>query len=251
MDIVRFCGMLLAIAACHHDNRGAELPACPASAVRAGPMLCIDRTEVTVAAYSKCVAAGACTLAGTAPTGNGAKDEVIAKLGPLCNGDRVDRQNHPINCVDWAQANAYCKWATGRLPNEAEWELAVRGGTWRTYPWGHEPPSVERVNACGPECAAMFLRTIGSKLTPMYATTDAFEATGPVGSFPAGASPTGALDMAGNVGEWLDDWYKVDEWRVVRGGGWDLTSPEEIAIARRDAAPPGVKSVIVGFRCAY
>lgn len=248
MDTARCCGMILALVACRHDYRAAEPAACPASAVHAGPMLCIDRTEVTVAAYSKCVAAGACTLAGTAPTGNGTKDAVI---GPLCNGNRADRQDHPINCVAWAQANAYCKWAHGRLPNEAEWELAAGGGTERMYPWGNDPPTAERVNACGSECAAMYLRTRGYRFTPMYATTDAFETTGQVGSFPAGASPIGALDMAGNVGEWVADWYQVDWRRVFRGGAWDQTKPEKLAITFRDAARLEVKSVIIGFRCAY
>jgi formylglycine-generating enzyme required for sulfatase activity len=219
--------------------------------VHASPTLCIDKTEVTVAAYSKCVDAQACTLASPTPTGNGAKDAVIAKLGPLCNANKKDRQRHPVNCIDWAQASAYCTWVNGRLPSEAEWELAARGDDARTYPWGDEPPTAKRVNACGPECAAMFKRTLGSKFAPMYTSTDGFEGTGPVGSFPAGASPAGALDMAGNVGEWVTDWFEVNKRRVFRGGGWDQTAPSGLAITRRDAAPPEIKSVIVGFRCAY
>jgi formylglycine-generating enzyme required for sulfatase activity len=238
---------LVLVASC----AGSKAPGCPEGAVAVNGKLCVDRTEVTVAAYDRCVAAGACTLAAQSPTGNGSKDAVIAQLGPLCNGGKADRKQHPINCVSWSQADTYCRWAKGRLPSEAEWELAARGPQPHTYPWGEDPPSPERVNACDSSCAALFERTFGKRPAPMFEASDGYEATAPVGSFPRGASPCGALDMAGNVDEWVSDWYEVDKMRSYRGGGWDLGTVEKLATSYRDAAPPDVKSVIIGFRCVY
>jgi formylglycine-generating enzyme required for sulfatase activity len=223
-------------------------PECPDGSVRVNAGLCMDKTEVTVDAYSRCVAAGACTVAASEVSGHGATDAQIAKLGPLCNADKPDRRQHPINCVDWAQANAYCKWARGRLPSAAEWKLAAGSGP---YPWGDEPPSPTRVNACGPECEAMFERTLGGKFTPLYDTSDGFEATAPVGSYPDGATPLGLLDMAGNVGEWVDDWYEAGKTRLFLGGSWDMSHANTLVIEHRGADDPAVKSVLIGFRCAH
>jgi formylglycine-generating enzyme required for sulfatase activity len=208
----------------------------------------MDKTEVTVGAYAKCVQAGACTVPGDEPSGHGATDETIKKLGPLCNANKPDRQQHPINCVDWDQANAYCTWAKGRLPSKAEWLAAA--GT-RTYPWGDEPLGAKRLNACGPECEAMFERTIGKKFTPLYAESDGFEATAPVGSYPAGATASGILDLAGNVGEWNAEWHEAGKTRLFLGGSWDMGKPEDFASNHKGADAPGVKSVLIGFRCVY
>jgi formylglycine-generating enzyme required for sulfatase activity len=226
---------------------------CPTGMLRVAgsKTACIDKTEVTVEAYRACAAAKHCEAPASAPSGNGIKDAQITKLGPLCNGTHDDRLQHPINCISWTQAAAYCTWAHAHLPTEAEWELAARGGDDRSYPWGAELPSATRVNACGSECSAMFERTFGGKVKPMYAESDGWEATAPVGSFPDGASPSGALDMAGNVGEWVDAWWdRTKKKRVFRGGGWDLTTPARLQTTQRDAAPPDVRSVIIGFRCA-
>ncbi|MBI3245402.1 MAG: SUMF1/EgtB/PvdO family nonheme iron enzyme [Deltaproteobacteria bacterium] len=126
----------------------------------------IDIYEVTVAAYRQCVEAGKCTAPNT---------------GGSCNWNTSDRAQHPINCVDWSQANAYCRWAGKRLPTEAEWEKAARGTDRRVYPWGNAWDA-----------------------TKANVSTNGTVA---VGSYPAGKSPYGALDMSGNVWEWTADWY--------------------------------------------
>jgi formylglycine-generating enzyme required for sulfatase activity len=124
---------------------------------------CIDRTEVTVAAYRRCVEAGTCAAAGVAHEAE-RKDRNAGKSG-------VD--DHPINCVDWSMADAYCKWAGGRLPTEAEWEYAARGSDGRRFPWGSEPPAGHRLNARGSE--------FGRNGT-LYLESDGYESTAPVGS---------------------------------------------------------------------
>jgi formylglycine-generating enzyme required for sulfatase activity len=218
---------------------------------------CIDRTEVTVEAYTRCVAGGRCTAA-PEPGQDG--------LGSLCNGMRADRQNHPINCVDWDQATAYCAFVNKRLPSGAEWEYAARGGDGRTYPWGNEAPSAKRLNACGSECRAVRKR-LGLGDSVMYEDNDGWEATAPVGSFQSGVSPFGALDMAGNVWEWTADWYGAyttgttgtsvnphgpEEGiaRVLRGGGWGINDASGVRGAYRDWYGQAVRYTDLGLRCA-
>jgi formylglycine-generating enzyme required for sulfatase activity len=203
---------------------------------------CIDKTEVTVAAFKDCVAAQKCTATGV---------QVAMKNG--CN--YADQSDHPINCVDWDQAATYCRWAGKRLPTEAEWEYAARGSDGRMYPWGNEMPSGRLLNACGDECS------MGSG---MYAASDGWKETAPVGSFPDGASPFGVLDMAGNVWEWTSDWYggypaagvvnpkgaERGTTRVLRGGGWHSVVTSWVSAASRSWYGPSVHDSYVGFRCA-
>ena len=123
------------------------------------------------------------------------------------------KENHPVVNVTWKDAQAFCVWAGVRLPTEAEWEKAARGTDGRKYPWGNERPTEELCN---------FARNVGD--------------TTPVGRYPKGASPYGVLDMAGNVFEWVNDWYDekyysvspasnpqgpaTGKYRVLRGGSW-------------------------------
>lgn len=204
----------------------------------------IDRTEVTAAQYQRCVEAGACS----APD----------FTGKYCTYDVDGKSDHPINCVDWNQATAYCAWAGRRLPTEAEWEKAARGVDGRIYPWGDawDVQTVPRVN-------------FSDKNDPTGPSTDevddGFAATAPVGSFPSGASPYGALDMAGNVWEWVVDWYnetiytmtrensidpETEPMRVMRGGTWSFSAYDARAANRGRDRPSG-RHETVGFRCVY
>ena len=206
----------------------------------------IDRTEVTNEQYRQCVEAGACD----APTS--------------CNWgwsiyDDGEKGDDPVLCVNWHNADAYCGWAGARLPTEAEWEKAARGTAGQVYPWGDQFDG-SRVNSCDVSCEDD--RADGD-------WDDGYARTAPVGSYPAGASPYGALDMTGNVLEWVADWYDADYYRaspglnpqgpatgnyngyngnVLRGGSWYDTQEGVRSAARNRLDPFGVTDNI-GFRC--
>ncbi len=185
----------------------------------------IDRTEVTAGAYQRCVAAGACRTAG--------RDS-------YCTTRRPQDSTKPINCVAWDQASAFCSWRGERLPTEAEWEYAARGTDGRTYPWGEDPPK-DQLCWDGPGSDLGLGRRRG---------------TCAVGSFPAGASPFGVLDMAGNVWEWTSDRYTAaygeapTELYVVRGGTWFGYDRADVRTTLRFRIDPKRQDYGVGFRCA-
>ncbi len=226
----------------------------PAHAVTVATF-CMDRLEVSAGQYAACAAAGACAPAPTEVSWSGmpAHDSALSRF---CNGGRPDRKDYPINCVDWNSASAYCRWAGKRLPTERQWEFAARGTADRIYPWGNAPPSPQRLNACGSECVQA-LTTLGSSAQALYPSSDGYAGAAPVGSFPAGATPDGILDLAGNVWEWTASYYGPypDEAssgtdRVYRGGGWTYGDPAVFRGARRGHFSPDMRSHNVGFRCA-
>lgn len=218
-----------------------ELDSSKPSHLATAPPFSIDITEVTVDAYRRCVEDAACAV----------PDKKPRELGdPPCNWYERDRGNHPINCVSWYQADAYCKWAGKQLPTEEMWELAARGKTARMFPWG---PGVPGARWGAP-------RDIHERLQGTCRTEDrsSDHDTIPVGCAPLGATPEGVLDLAANVMEWTASpscEYSTgkcdDKLRVVRGGINNILSyPSMIWSVSRGAAEPQVTAPTHGFRCA-
>jgi formylglycine-generating enzyme required for sulfatase activity len=225
----------------------------------------LDRTEVTNAEFGAFISStGYETTAEINGTGGAYLETANAwnyiegaewrrPHGPDSNIDGLDA--HPVVQVSWYDAMAFCEWVEGRLPTEAEWEFAARGPESMLNPWG-DIFEGERVNACDRNC---FLDSRDST------TDDGYEFTAPVGMYLNGASWIGALDMAGNVSEWINDWYDsgyygrspeenpsgpdTGETKVLRGGGWTFIE-EFMRSAHRQHSQPEHRSDRVGFRCA-
>lgn len=208
----------------------------------------MDQVEVTNGMYNLCVQSGVCR-----PPALNSSDNRAEYFG------NAEFNDYPVVHVTWHDANVYCEWAERRLPTEAEWERAARGDDLRNFPWGDELPN---------EYTANFMNLVGD--------------TSRVGSYPEGASPFGVLDMAGNVWEWVADFYRPDYYakspaenpagpsldeifnslRVIRGGSFEedgiflrlahrnaLEGPNPWITSDREGNY-GRSSVKVGFRCA-
>jgi formylglycine-generating enzyme required for sulfatase activity len=203
----------------------------------------IDRTEVTVAQYRACVEAGACSAAGLElpfwP------DEPKPEWAWACNWGRAGREQHPLNCVDWSQAAAYCRWAGKRLPTQEEWEKAARGTDARVHPWG------DRGFTSGAAPVANVADETAKRSQPGWTIAtgydDGYYGTAPVASYPAGESPYGALDMAGNVWEWTSS--AAGRGYVIRGGSWN-DGPAYARASRVFWDFPAARYEDNGFRCA-
>jgi formylglycine-generating enzyme required for sulfatase activity len=189
----------------------------------------LDKTEVTVGAYRACVASHKCAA--------------LQKTSTLCTFDAGETEL-PINCVRWADADAYCRAVGKRLPKEAEWELAARGTAAVRYPWG------------GASTSCAFAATLVTDQTARRCTGNR---PARVGSYPIGASAYGVLDLAGNVEEWTSDWYaeramagaapRSGSSHVLRGGGW-LSPPTSCRTTTRDWGSSVEAGPNVGVRCA-
>ncbi|GAB4421323.1 MAG: hypothetical protein Kow002_10200 [Anaerolineales bacterium] len=179
----------------------------------------MDKVEVTNGMYALCVQAGACKLP-------------FALKSDSRNSyfNNPEFKDYPVVYVGWGEAKAYCEWVGRRLPTEAEWERAARGDDFRIYPWGDQRPDSSLANING---------FVGD--------------TTRVGSFPAGASPFGVLDMAGNVAEWVNDYYDPTYYssaisqnptgpvarsayfnRVVRGGTF-MDAERDVRVSKRSS----------------
>jgi formylglycine-generating enzyme required for sulfatase activity len=204
----------------------------------------LDVTEVTVEAYVACVKAGKCTAAAATVSWDAIREPERTRWSAYCNRDRPDRADHPVNCVDWSRAAAYCAWRGKRLPAEEEWEWAARNARQGTrHPWGNEAPGPQPCwNGAGNDVGQ------GNR-----------DGTCAVGSHPAGDSAAGVKDLAGNVWEWTSSATVLfadsrgrggTPAKIARGGGWADTDPANVSATVRFADLQTLRSADVGFRCA-
>ncbi len=215
----------------------------------------IDKHPVTNGQYQECVADGACRPCfqnNIPPYGTDYFTE-------------AEYADYPVVNVNWYMARDYCEWAGRRLPTEAEWEKAARGTDGRIYPWGDEKYTEEYANICDKDCPPGVRGNIANPNVD-----DGYKGPSPVGSYPKGASPYGALDMAGNVWEWTStaaEFYPYDpddgresqydiadgeKWpeRILRGGPWN-NGIWYIRSSYRYRAVANYHNMNMGFRCAF
>ncbi len=201
----------------------------------------IDKYEVTNRQYRSCVTEGVCT-----------EPRSLSATKYADYFYSVAYDNFPVIWVSWNQATTYCQWAGKRLPTEAEWEKAARGAQFKAYPWGDKKPEDNVANTVANFSAL-------------------FEDVVQVSELEKGISPYGVFNMAGNVAEWVDNWYDIDSYykklppeeltdpkgppespwgkKVIKGGSW-VSLADEITTFSRDAAVPHYSYYNTGFRCA-
>lgn len=218
---------------CTGRGRGCDSDERPAHAVEVTKPFYMAETETTNAQYRRCVEAGVCP----APRDRLAFDD-------------PPQADHPVVHVSWNDATSFCRWIGARLPTEAEWEYTARGGIAApTFPWGDDKP------------VCRFEARNGAK----FDDDDLCDDTGtePAGSYPANGY--GIYDTAGNVWEWVDDWYGESYYgrapradpsgpssgtlRILRGGSW-LSAPVRLRVTNRLGSHPGSQLQNAGFRCA-
>ncbi len=235
----------------YDESRWDEEPACEL------PLFYIAKYETTVAMYADYL-----NEIGREGAGWNKRMSVSNRCGIVQNGASPaftysiipGRENYPVTYVSWYDAAAFLSWCGLRLPSEAEWEKAFRGGIYldgdqtkvlknplpdRRYPWGNESPKADGVYRCNYD-----------------GDDDGFPCTSPVGSFSKFNSPYGVCDMAGNVAEWTLDWYStsyhvgLDGFRMVRGGSW-MAVPAACDAVTGATQLPLKESSIMGFRACY
>jgi formylglycine-generating enzyme required for sulfatase activity len=235
----------------YDESRWDEEPACEL------PLFYIAKYETTVAMYAEYL-----NKTGREGAGWNKRMSVSNRCGIVQNGASPaftysvtpGRENYPVTYVSWYDAAAFLRWCGLRLPGEAEWEKAFRGGIYldgdqikkcknplpdRKYPWGNESPNTDSVYRCNYD-----------------GDDDGFPCTSPVGSFSKFNSPYGVCDMAGNVAEWTIDWYStsyhvgLDGFRMVRGGSW-MAVPSACDAITGATQLPLKESSIMGFRACY
>lgn len=206
----------------------------------------IDKYPVTNARYKKCASSGECKK-------------------PLFTTwyDNSTYANYPVVYVNWKQSNVYCKWAGKRLPTEAEWEKSARGEQGNVYLWGNAWSE----NKCNTFTYKMLLQVQTASMEQiMHKISNPNKGTTPVGSFKDCISSYGVYDMAGNVWEWVSDWYYAGyyknpsennpkgptngELRVTRGGAWGMPTSVSFRASFRHRNYPSSVQDNLGFRCA-
>ena len=203
----------------------------------------MDKYEVTNAQYKACVdeAESPCILPATPE----------AYLEPRNN-------NHPVVYINWDMAVAYCEWRGARLPTEAEWEKAARDGKYADYPWGNDKVDGKKLNFCDMNCDNSWKE---------MNVSDKYTEISPVGNYEDGKTDSGIYDLAGNVWEWVADWYGANYYatshptitkpsgpetgthRVLRGGSW-YDQATKVLVYKRYHLNPVESFSYVGFRCA-
>jgi len=200
----------------------------------------LDQTEVSNAQYRLCAQAGICT------------EPINCKKGKPTYPD-AENSDYPVVCVGWEDARTYCEWTGARLPTEAEWEYSFRGEQNLIYPWGNLFDG-EKMNYCDANCTLPHADV---------SYDDGFVKAAPVGSFPQDLSWCGALDLSGNVSEWVADWSgsyssaaelnpigpSSGTDKILRGCNWYF-QPAYCRSAARPSAPPDTRYDYLGFRCA-